>query len=480
MKIMRNNWICGAVLTLAVLMAGCSKDEINMNAEVPDTSETVIFSLDAIETRTSLRDDKTIEWSEGDKVNVNGTPYMVRIDPETGNATIEVVKAQSYLAVYPAGNFAGMTEDGNAFKLNLPAEQKYVEGTFGDNYNPMVAYCTEGTNLQFHSICSVVKLSLKGNVSLDHIELTDSDGGVITGEFIFPIPSEGNKTATGGSGKTVSLTFLSYMQPQLDPETPTDFYIVIPANDGNNSLYKHGFVVTVFTSDGDKTVRVSADDSKVLANNVMTMPVFEVTPVEHTIYFKADDAAEWSTELPETASKSLHVKTAKGSYINLVMGKTISGWIGALTEPIEVDLSEAEYCSTTLATIWDSKAKKNIRSYILPKNTTTLAESWFSSNSYIERLVFPASLEALSYRVFRNCKKLSTLVFQTEIPPTITKGDAPFYQMGLDVEEANRTILVPSATAVEAYKAAPEWIYLVNGDEDMKCMKYNFKVGTGK
>ncbi len=128
--------------------------------------------LSAPGTRTSLLNDKTVLWSEGDKVVINDVTYDVTISADDpGVATVEnVTEADEYFAIYvyswtdnDSPQYAKV-KDGDSFYylLELPDWQVCQKGTFASFVNPMAGY-GKGTDMKFHNLGSVVKIGLTGN-----------------------------------------------------------------------------------------------------------------------------------------------------------------------------------------------------------------------------------------------------------------------------------------------------------------------------
>lgn len=457
--------IYGGLLLVALSTVGCTKETGILPTDPVENRETVVLSLDAPATRTSLSEDRKITWTSGDAINVNGINYIVEVNEQTGAATVEVIKADAYTAVFPASRFDAATST-----LTLPENQTYDhQANFGSDANPMVAYST-ANSLRFQSICGVVKLTVVNDnptlVTLQQIALSDNDGGNVAGAFTLSGIETGTPTLSGGDKTSVSI------QPYCDLESgaSADFYIVVPSNSGN-TLYQKGFTVKITSKDGDAVIRSSADNTSVKASDIVKMPAIDfVIPVQ-TLYYKADGATQWSETLPQSITSSLSVKTAEGSVMKSSILKEIDKLLGAAQNPIDLDFGQAEYSFET----FDYKfANKNIKSISFPGNITRISTS-FSGCATLEKAVIPEKVTRIGS--FNSCENLAVLVCKAPTPPTMSSS--ALSHMGKMVPEADRKVYVPNETALQAYKAAQYWSDLANGSSPLR-VKYQFLIGTGE
>lgn len=183
-----------SVTTLVVVLS-CAKEPVeNLKPSSPE-KETVTLRLSAPETKTALKDDKTVVWTNGDKLVINGSLYDVTVDADdSSKATVEdVTKADEYFAFYvpcPKNPSTGevnpqywnlQEEDGLCHYFSIPYSQNWYSGTFSQYANPMAAYSTDG-NLHFCNIGSVVKVGLTGNgEKVSRVRLFSNGGKKLAG-----------------------------------------------------------------------------------------------------------------------------------------------------------------------------------------------------------------------------------------------------------------------------------------------------------
>lgn len=292
-----------SVTTLVVVLS-CAKEPVeNLKTSSPE-KETVTLRLSAPETKTALKDDKTVVWTNGDKLLINRTLYEVTVDADDpSKATVEdVTKADEYFAFYvsfPKNLSTGEVSpqyryiqyDGVFYhNFRILDTQNWYSGTFSQYANPMAAYSTDG-NLHFYNIGSVVKVGLTGNgEKVSRVRLLSNgdknlagmmmltDEQVRTGDLSGMKPNENYY----GLLPTVSI-FCESSNVSLS-STPTWFYFVTaPFED------ESGISFTAEDVDGNVFVRTKTD-----AFSIGRSEIKEMDPLD----YKA------STPLKLTAAES--------------------------------------------------------------------------------------------------------------------------------------------------------------------------------
>ena len=157
-----------------VMAMSCTKEPVENLIPTEPSVETVTLHLSAPTTKTTLQDDKTVLWSDGDRVMINHTVYNVLVDPEDpAVATVEnVKKADEYIAlsVYRYRTGTGENQTWQSFMdfrapyyyTCLPQSQPWSQNSFYAYANPIVAY-SKDTNLSFKNLNAVIKVGLTGN-----------------------------------------------------------------------------------------------------------------------------------------------------------------------------------------------------------------------------------------------------------------------------------------------------------------------------
>ena len=262
-----------SVTTLVVVLS-CAKEPVeNLKPSSPE-KETVTLRLSAPETKTALKDDKTVVWTNGDKLVINGNLYEVTVDADDpSKATVEdVTKADEYFAFYvpcPTKPSTGevnpqywyfQSEGVSYHNLCILDTQNWYSGTFSQYANPMAAYSTDG-NLHFYNIGSVVKVGLTGNgekVSRVRL-LSNGDKNLagmmmLTDEQVRTGDLSGMKSNENYYGLLPTVSIFCESSNVILSSTPTWFYFVTaPFED------ESGISFTAEDVDGNVFVRTKTD-----------------------------------------------------------------------------------------------------------------------------------------------------------------------------------------------------------------------------
>lgn len=262
-----------SVTTLVVVLS-CAKEPVeNLKTSSPE-KEMVTLRLSAPETKTALKDDKTVVWTNGDKLVINRILYEIKVDADDpSKATVEdVTKADEYFAFYvpcPKNLSTGevnpqygyiQNEDGFYHNFRLLDSQNWYSGTFSQYANPMAAYSTDG-NLHFYNIGSVVKIGLTGNgEKVSRVRLFSNGGKnlagmmMLTDEQVRTGDLSGMKSNENYYGLLPTVSIFCESSNVILSSTPTWFYFVTaPFED------ESGISFTAEDVDGNVFVRTKTD-----------------------------------------------------------------------------------------------------------------------------------------------------------------------------------------------------------------------------
>ena len=248
-----------AIATL--LVASCAKEEILEPADSQVQTKTVLTA--GIQTKTVLENDAQVLWTNGDKINVNGVESAALELEEaaaTANFVFEGTLEHPYKAVFPASIYK------NESTVTLPAYQSYKAGSFAASAAPMAAYQTEGSNLSFHNLCSVFKLTINNpgeHGKVAYVDFYGNKGEQVSGDFTLDFE---NMTLTGAStadaDKKVRYTVArSFTDGQLV------MYVVVPA-----ANYEEGYTFRILDESGHYM-----EQSKKTAQTLEAGKVYEAT-----------------------------------------------------------------------------------------------------------------------------------------------------------------------------------------------------------
>lgn len=250
-----------------VMLAACAKETADpaVSDKRLSFNATVEQQVDPADTKTALSGSSVV-WSIGDAVKVfdeTGKAGKMVADAsgstsvhftQEGSLETGFNEAGAICAMYPWT--AGASFDGSVITFTLPATQYYTKDSFDPACNVTVGTLSAG-KVSFKNAFGLLKLSLVGNMKVSRIELVGNNDEKMNGTFTVN-PADADPAAAGGSAasaaekKATLDCFTNYPNQgvNLDPDTPTAFYFVVPAaafGDASNG----GFTATVYDWAGD-------------------------------------------------------------------------------------------------------------------------------------------------------------------------------------------------------------------------------------
>lgn len=253
---------------LAVMTVSCLKEnapqadeslnpagEFELQVAAPDD-----VTVDPLGTKTVMVPEGNayaVNWSEDDAISVNGTA-SVAINVEADNAkaatfTVSGVSAP-FCAVYPAAVASGFAQE--TAVVALPAEQKYVAGSFDPAASVMLGYAEdeEGT-LAFSHAMSYLYLTINtvdgyDNDNIKTVTVKSLGTEPMSGAFKATFGAESCTLAPAEGNASTEVT-LDCGQAGVAKGTPV--VIAIPAG-----TYPSGLVITITDVNGDVTTQTAA------------------------------------------------------------------------------------------------------------------------------------------------------------------------------------------------------------------------------
>lgn len=244
------------ILSLASLYLAVSCNEEEQHGQ---TVRTIMATIEQSSTRTALDGPdadgvyKTI-WSSDDAIavfsgNNAASEFKLTSGANTNTAEFEGNAASdNMVAIYPYSIVKGRT--GSTISVTLPEVQEYVSGNIPQGSYPMAAV-SDGAVLPFYNLCSVLRLRMFGDLTVNSITFTPNDATVKT---------SGNATVNAGdkmltmSGDAKSTVRLNCANGVKLTRTSTDFLMVVPAQ-----KYTGGFTITINTDQGAVVKAVKSD-----------------------------------------------------------------------------------------------------------------------------------------------------------------------------------------------------------------------------
>lgn len=246
---MKNRILHVAFAFAALAFAGCTQDatdSANPSGTVGNATSTIYAEI-APMTRTSLSDpgegSSQVLWSAGDEIGVvtaDGTIRKAVLAAGAGQSkatfTVEgAVEGESYdYAFYPYvynGNTASTVEvEGTTMSVDLPVYQTYASdgSVFSSATNTMVASSGADGHFAFQSVLGCLELKLSGSQAVKGITVKNS---VTKVAGLATVDLSSKVVTMGTSNTSFSFAYLECPEPVQLSDTPTSFYVLVPAGD---------------------------------------------------------------------------------------------------------------------------------------------------------------------------------------------------------------------------------------------------------
>ena len=223
-----------AFCLFGLFLCSCNREEVPEGAVTQDT--VLHAGMVSVQTRTWLDSEgskdnttKTVYWSDGDRINVNGqvsSPVSVQEGEKVSEADFQLRGVEGpYNVVYPHDIVSDKTYDeAGRITISLPSSQRYDATTFASGAAVMYGY-SESENVELHNLCAAVRVNLKGTASICAVSLvSESADAPICGTFRL-CPKTGELVPVKGE-VSISLEI-----DEANLSEGTDFYFAIPAGD---------------------------------------------------------------------------------------------------------------------------------------------------------------------------------------------------------------------------------------------------------
>ena len=274
------NFLAVALVMFTVI--SCDKNEI-----LPDNSLGDVITLSATigtgDTKTSLGNDFSVLWSEGDAIAVIQGNKVFEFSLVSGAGTISGVfvcenhegfqSSQAFQAFYP---YELVSVNGwNEVKYDVPSVQSYVANTFAPKVAPMAASGTIGESLMFTNLFSVLKLQIKGDEKVNEIDVVSMVDMNMNGPAILSFPQDGTPCIAKWEWKNTETRSVKLNcgddGVQLNNDEYTDFMIMIPPG-------KQGWAVVIKTEQ-NTYYKSSSKVYDVAVGKILTMSGFALSEV---------------------------------------------------------------------------------------------------------------------------------------------------------------------------------------------------------
>ena len=287
------------ILSISLLAVSCQKEEVGMG--------TVTLGAKMQETvgegGKAYIDGYTPCWHNGDRVYINDAAYSV-VAASGASAQIENVTASSsYRAIFPASIVTPGTDisANSRFLVTLPAVQHYESVGGHQRVDvPMGAFLTGESTLQFHNLCSIVRVTvsnaLNQELPLRLIELK-TDAAMLSGPGLSMVNGQETdyiRMLRWDANHSVCLSFTDD-NPIIVPALGSKkFDIVVPAFETDNVTF------TLYTTDGYYSEMTKTN--KALAHNTITTITMNITSLTQIAAAELVDGPTFNTAIPNNAT----------------------------------------------------------------------------------------------------------------------------------------------------------------------------------
>ena len=240
----------------SVVAVSCTTDVTDdLGVQIGNQDQTII-TLSLEESRTQLGEKAgdlyPLQWSEGDKISVNGVESNALSASEAGQAaatfSVADTPTKPYCIAYPAAA---------AGKVVFADKQTHTSNTtFGSGVATMYGYSEDDLGgLSLTHLTGVLKIGIKGSAKIVLAQISNANRKAIAGTFDFDF-EKGEATATSSSKEIIEYSFGEGVQLS---EEPTYIHAVVPAGE-YDKLY-----VTLYDKDGGVMyATVNTDETKPL------------------------------------------------------------------------------------------------------------------------------------------------------------------------------------------------------------------------
>ena len=251
---------------LAISTVSCQKDQdaVTLNAVIQKVSNDSKVYIN----------DHTPYWHNGDQIRINDANYTLQTAMGNSAQIPNVANSTSgYRAIFPAGiltNSDANINSSSSVAVTLPATQVFeMVGSHQRVDVPMGAFIDRGSTLQFHNLCSVVRVyvsnAINAQLPVTGITLT-AERATLSGTGTATITGESTNAiiiASSTGSHSVSL-YKADNTPMktVEPLATEYFDVIVPEFSTRNDV-----TVTVTTPTGYKSIPI---ENATLAHNTIT------------------------------------------------------------------------------------------------------------------------------------------------------------------------------------------------------------------
>ena len=401
--------------------------------------------VDESDTRTYLDDQARMRWTADDRLTIFKKTTYNREFAFTGKtgANAGGFKQVSVdddfwfgydvdynYAIYPHSAANEFDETNCFFTTTMPAEQTYVENSFGLGANTMVAVSESG-QLIFKNVGSYLRVMLWGeNQTVKKITLNSIAGEALAGEAkIFATLADAPTCTMIDDISSITLTCETPVEINATEEEPVAFWIVVPP-----VVLSEGYTVTVENAEGETQI-YEVNKEKTFKRNV-----YNTLRRELTIGVVEEPTVPANNEIWYTSTDGNIITSSSGANFYKAISNTYENGKGVIVFDGDVkSISSRMFYNI-----------KNLESVIIPDGVTSIGMQSFASCTSLKSATIGKSVTLIDEDAFYNCHKLLDIYCKPTTPPSLEN-------VGVFTNTyTQRNFYVPTAS-VNAYKSDLDW-----------------------
>lgn len=228
---MKNIFLCICYL---LILAGCQDESsLNSSTSCQELKKVYASTSAVVKSRSALNPDNSVSWSSNDRIgiysNTQTIPRAYRYVNDSENVFLpeeDFVSGTYYYAIYPYPT--NSQTNGSVVSATLPSVQAYVADSFDPKACPLVAQSTTD-KFRFLQTTGLIRLRLKGNMTIHQIQLEGNNGEKIAGAGSIDINSESPTLRLDSAGVSLSSSItMENLSITLTEKKETSFYFVVP------------------------------------------------------------------------------------------------------------------------------------------------------------------------------------------------------------------------------------------------------------
>ena len=383
-----------ALLALSVVSCQKDKDAVTLNAVIQKVNNDPKVYIN----------DHTPYWHNGDQIRINDADYTLQTAMENSAQIPNVANSTSgYRAIFPASILTNSNDNINSSSsvaVTLPATQVFeMVGSHQRVDVPMGAFIDRGSTLQFHNLCSVVRVYVSNainaqlpvtgiTITAESASLSGTGTATITGESTdaITIPS-----STGSHSVSLCKTDNTPMKT-VEPLATEYFDVIVPEFSTRNDV-----TVTVTTPTGYKSIPI---EDATLAHNTITTVTVNVDELSQTTA-ELVDGPTFNAAIPQNATairfEYNNASVTSGTILSIASSAypiygNMDGTTWVVSTPANRMNANAN-CSFMFGGIWNSSTQ----TYFPALTSIDFGDNFNTSNV------------TDMYEMFSNCRSLASL-----------------------------------------------------------------------